>query len=229
VGLLEVAHRGSIFLDEIGDVPSSVQPKLLKVLEEKKFRRLGDVRERQVDIRLIAASHTRLVDLVERNAFRPDLYFRIATVVLEIPPLRERAEDIPVLAEGMLSTIAAELPREPLRLSSEAVRRLVEYPWPGNIRELKNVLERAALLAKGPEIRPEELGFEASAARPPSPAIGLPSGPGDKKLVHAEKEAIRRALVAEGGRVNRAAVSLGISRSALYEKIRRYGIVVSRS
>jgi len=229
VGLLEVAHRGSIFLDEIGDVPRSVQPKLLKVLEEKKFRRLGDVRERQVDIRLIAASHARLVDLVDRNLFRPDLYFRIATVVLEIPPLRERAEDVPVLAEAMLSAIAVELPREPLRLSAEAVRRLVEYPWPGNIRELKNVLERAALLAKGPEIRADELGFEGSEARPPSPSSAPGSDPGDKKLAQAEKEAIRRALTAEGGRVIRAAASLGISRSALYEKIRRYGIVVSRS
>jgi DNA-binding NtrC family response regulator len=221
LGLLEVAHRGSLFLDEIGDVPLPVQPKLLKVLEEKKFRRLGDVREREVDIRLIAASHAKLRELVERKLFRADLYFRIATVVLEIPPLRDRPQDIPALADAFLASIAAELPREPMRLSEEARRRLLAYAWPGNIRELKNVLERAALLARGPEIRGEDLGFEVGDAAPPSADAGL-------ALADAEKEAIRRALAAEGGRVNRAAASLGISRSALYEKIRRYGLVVSR-
>ena len=220
LGLLEVAHHGSLFLDEIGDVPLPVQPKLLKVLEEKRFRRLGDVRERQVDIRLIAASHADLPESVEKKLFRPDLYFRIATVVLEIPPLRERREDIPGLAEDLLTTIAADLPRDPLRLSDEALARLEAYAWPGNIRELRNVLERAALLARGPEIQAEELGFEKTRS---------PSAEGsDLTLGEAEKEAIRKALEAEGGRVNRAAAALGISRSALYEKIRRHGLVVPR-
>jgi DNA-binding NtrC family response regulator len=226
LGLLEVAHRGSLFLDEIGDVPLPVQPKLLKVLEEKRFRRLGDVREREVDIRLIAASHANLRALLERSLFRADLYFRIATVVLEIPPLRERAADIPALAETFLAAIASELPRDPVRLSDDARDRLLEYAWPGNIRELKNVLERAALLARSSEIRADELGFDtgpSAARRPTADGDG-----GGLALADAEREAIRKALAAERGRVNRAAASLGISRSALYEKIRRYRIVVPR-
>jgi DNA-binding NtrC family response regulator len=215
LGLLEVAHRGTLFLDEVGDVPLAVQPKLLKVLEEKRFRRLGDVRERQVDIRLIAASHANLPALVEKKAFRADLYFRIATVVLEIPPLRERAGDLPALAASLLDVIAAELPREPFSLTDDAVGRLQEYPWPGNVRELKNVLERAALLSRGSEIGAADLGLGGREG----------AAPADASLAEAEKEAIRRALAAESGRVNRAAASLGISRSALYDKMRRYGIV----
>jgi DNA-binding NtrC family response regulator len=226
-GLLEVADRGTLFLDEIGDVPLAVQPKLLKVLEEKKFRRLGDVRERRVDIRLIAASHENLSRLVEQARFRKDLFFRINTVVLEIPPLRERLEDLPLLASALLDQVSRELGREPMGLSPEAVAALQAYSWPGNIRELRNVLERVALLARGPEIGvgeiglkeigPGEIAFEASAAPP------------TLSLVTSEKELIRKALAAERGKVERAAASLGISRSSLYEKIRKYGIVVSRT
>ena len=173
-GLLDVAHRGTLFLDEIGDVPLSVQPKLLKVLEEKKFRRLGDVRQRQVDIRLIAASHENLEALVERKTFRPDLYFRINTVVLKIPPLRERLEDLGPLAELFLSQIALELDRRPMRLSPAALEKLRAHGWPGNIRELRNALERAVLLSPGPEVGPEEFSFgpapQAGAARTSRPA-----------------------------------------------------------
>jgi DNA-binding NtrC family response regulator len=221
LGLLEVAHRGTLFLDEIGDVPMPVQPKLLKVLEEKKFRRLGDVRERQVDIRLVAASHENLLSLVEKKAFRADLYFRIHTVLLEIPPLRERREDIASLAETLLERIAQDLGREPLRLSPAALKKLEAYSWPGNIRELRNALERAALLGRKWEIGVEDLGFDAAPGSSKRVSGGL-------DLVENEKDAIRRALAAHRGRVGRAAESLGISRSSLYEKIRKYGTEVSR-
>jgi DNA-binding NtrC family response regulator len=223
LGLLEVAHRGTLFLDEIGDVPLSVQPKLLKVLEEKKFRRLGDVRERQVDIRLIAASHENLDALVEKRKFRADLYFRINTVVLEIPPLRERPDDLTPLVELFLGQIALELDREPMRLASAALEKLHAHRWPGNIRELRNALERAVLLSHGPEVGPEEFSFE------PAPSTSAASAAGDGSLLETEKDLIRKTLEAERGRVGRAAESLGISRSSLYEKIRKYGIVVSRN
>jgi DNA-binding NtrC family response regulator len=221
LGLLEVAHKGTLFLDEIGDVPLSVQPKLLKVLEEKKFRRLGDVRERQVDIRLIAASHANLAALVEERKFRADLYFRINTVVLKIPPLRERPDDLTPLAELLLGQIALELDREPMRLASAALERLHAHRWPGNIRELRNALERAVLLAHGPEVGPAEFSFE--------PSTAAASAAGDGSLLETEKDLIRKTLEVERGRVGRAAESLGISRSSLYQKIRKYGIVVSRN
>jgi DNA-binding NtrC family response regulator len=223
LGLLEVAHKGTLFLDEIGDVPLSVQPKLLKVLEEKKFRRLGDVRERQVDIRLIAASHENLDALVEKKTFRADLDFRINTVVLEIPSLRERPDDLIPLAELFLGQIALELGRGPMRLESAALEKLRAHRWPGNIRELRNAIERAALLSHVAEVGPEEFSFE------PAPSTALASAAGDGSLFETEKGLIRKTLEAERGRVGRAAESLGISRSSLYQKIRKYGLVVSRN
>jgi DNA-binding NtrC family response regulator len=223
LGLLEVADRGTLFLDEIGDVPLAVQPKLLKVLEEKKFRRLGDVRERRVDIRLIAASHENLLALVERQRFRKDLYFRINTVVLEIPPLRERPEDLVGLADAFLQEIARDLGRESVRLSPSGRLKLESHSWPGNVRELRNALERAALLFRGPEIGPDDLGFEAGSSQERA------AGPSDLSLLETEKDLIRKALAAQRGRVESAAQSLGISRSSLYQKIRKYGIVVSRN
>lgn len=223
LGLLEVAHRGTLFLDEIGDVPLPVQPKLLKVLEEKKFRRLGDVRERQVDIRLIAASHENLDALVAKKKFRSDLYFRINTVMLEIPPLRDRPDDLTPLAEYFLAEIALALDREPMRLTPAALEKLHAHTWPGNIRELRNALERAVLLSHGREVGPEEFSFESA------PAKGAAPGAEDGSLLETEKDLIRRTLSAEHGRVGRAAELLGISRSSLYEKIRKYGIVVSRN
>jgi DNA-binding NtrC family response regulator len=222
IGLLEVAHRGTLFLDEIADVPLTVQPKLLKVLEEKKFRRLGDVRERQVDVRLIAASHQDLGHLVHAKRFREDLYFRINTVVLDIPPLRDRPEDLEPLAERFLQAIAAELPRPPIRLSHSALQKLRAYSWPGNIRELKNVLEHAALLCAGDEIGPGDFQFRRRTTE-------ISAVPATTDLLESEKHLIRKALENERGRVARAAEALGISRSSLYQKIRKYGIVVSRN
>ena len=222
-GLLEVAHRGTVFLDEVGDVDPQIQPKLLKVLEEKRFRRLGDTRDRRVDIRLIAATHQDLKRLVDEGRFRSDLYFRISAVPLAVPPLRERAEDIPALAELLLRTLAADLGRGEAQLGREALARLQVYPWPGNIRELRNVLDRALLLAESPTLGVGDLHFDAATG----PTAPLPLTT-DLTLAQLERQHIERVLAEERGRVAAAARKLGIPRSSLYEKLKSLGIPVSR-
>jgi DNA-binding NtrC family response regulator len=216
VGLLEVADRGTAFLDEIGDVDPAVQPKLLKVLEEKKFRRLGDVRDRTVDIRLITATHHDLAGRVRGGQFRSDLYFRISTVPLRVPPLRERREDIVPLARFLLRRLATDLGRGERGLAADAERALEEYLWPGNIRELRNVLERAVLLSDRSQLRRGDLRFEPAAA----------GGDGELYLTleELERRHIERVLHLEGGNVVRAAERLAVPRSSLYEKIKRFGI-----
>jgi DNA-binding NtrC family response regulator len=213
-----------VFLDEIGDLDPQVQPKLLKVLEEKRFRRLGEVRDRQVDVQLIAATHQDLAGLTREKKFRSDLYYRISTIPLRVPPLRERTEDIPVLARGLLEGLAADLGRRGLRLSSEAEERLGRYAWPGNVRELRNVLERALLLAGRDVIEADDLRFEDAAV--PSPTL-LPGA--TVTLEELEKQHIARVLQDLGGRVAEASHRLGIPRSTLYQKIKKFGIALPRS
>jgi DNA-binding NtrC family response regulator len=216
-GLLEVAHRGTIFLDEIGDVDAQVQPKLLKVLEEKQFRRIGDVRDRRVDIRLVTATHQNLAELVREKRFRNDLYFRINTVPLRVPALRERSEDVPSLAEQILDGLAARWGYARITLEPEAAEALTGHSWPGNIRELRNVLERAVLLSGRPTLSRRDLRFEAT--EPSAAPYDL-----DRTLIEVERQHIERVLRAEGGRVEAAAKRLGIPRSSLYQKIKRFGI-----
>jgi DNA-binding NtrC family response regulator len=226
-GLLEVAHRGVVFLDEIGDLDPQVQPKLLKVLEEKRFRRLGEVRDRQVDVQLIAATHQDLAGLTQERKFRSDLYYRISTLPLRVPPLRERAEDIPILARRLLEGFSADLGRRGLRLSPEAERRLGRYAWPGNIRELRNVLERALLLSGRDVIEADDLRFEGPDA---APAGDVPPGSESSlTLEELERQHIARVLEGLGGRVAEASQRLGIPRSTLYQKIKKYGIPLPRS
>nr|WP_243717893.1 sigma-54 dependent transcriptional regulator [Pseudomonas aeruginosa] len=160
-GILEIADGGTVFLDEIGDVDPRVQPKLLKVLEEQRFRRLGAVREREVDIRLIAATHQDLAGKVKERTFRSDLYFRISSIPLSMPALRERKEDIPALARTLLARLA-DAPGRSVRLGEDAEQALCGYAWPGNIRELRNVLERAVLLRNGDTIARRDLRFEST-------------------------------------------------------------------
>jgi len=216
-GLLEVAHGGTLFLDEIGDVDPAVQPKLLTVLEEGRFRRLGDVRDREVDVRLVAATHQDLAAAVREKRFRGDLFFRISALPLAVPPLRERAEDIPVLARALLARIAADLGRGELSLSEEAHDALRAYSWPGNTRELRNVLERAAILGRGQVLEARDVRFPAPFEAP---------GTDDSRLTleEVERRHIARVLDEEGGHVERAARRLGVPRSSLYERIRRLGI-----
>ncbi|HEX5759900.1 MAG TPA: sigma-54 dependent transcriptional regulator [Thermoanaerobaculia bacterium] len=221
-GLLEVAHRGTVFLDEIGDVDPLVQPKLLKVLEEHRFRRMGAVRDRVVDIRLIAATHHDLARRVQEKSFRGDLYFRVSTLPLVVPPLRERPEDVPLLARALLAILAADCGGGERRLTPAAERALARYRWPGNIRELRNVLERALLLADGAEIDVADLRFD------PLAAAGDGEGEGsDLSLEELERRHIERVLRRERRNVARAAEVLGVPKSSLYQKLKRFGIELS--
>ena len=223
-GLIEVAHRGTVFLDEIGDMDLAVQPKLLKVLEEKRFRRVGDVRERTVDVRFIAAANQDLSKRAEEKTFRQDLLYRLNTITFNVPALRERPEDIPVLAQTILESLARDIPSGRRVLASSAISALQDYHWPGNVRELRNRLEHAVLLTDGGTIDADVLGLPGRAA-----ASSAAPAPGDQTLKASEIQEITRALHAEGGRVERAAQRLGVPRSSLYQKIRKYGIAVPKA
>jgi transcriptional regulator with PAS, ATPase and Fis domain len=227
-GLLEVAHRGVVFLDEIGDLDPQVQPKLLKVLEEKRFRRLGEIRDRQVDVQLVAASHQNLPQLVQEKKFRGDLYFRISTIPLRMPSLRERPEDIPILARQLLGGFASDVGRRGLRLSPEAERALRTYSWPGNVRELRNVLERALLLGGRDVLEPADLRFEGPGATSTAPPEGS-AAEMHLTLEELEKVHIERVLREMGGRVAEASQRLGIPRSTLYQKLKRFEIALPRT
>jgi DNA-binding NtrC family response regulator len=221
-GLLEVAHRGTVFLDEIGDMDPTVQPKLLKVIEDKRFRRLGDVRDRQVDVRLIVASHQDLMELVGEKKFRSDLYYRVSTIPLRVPPLRERVEDVPLLAQDLVDRIAGEMGRGEASITAEAMGALQQYAWPGNVRELRNVLERAVLLCEGHELRRKDLRFAA----PGAPEAEAPEA--DLTLAEVERRHIERVLREEKWRVDPAARRLAVPRSTLYKRIKALGIEVPR-
>jgi len=222
IGLLEVAHRGSIFLDEIGDMDLQIQSKLIKVLEEKCFRRVGDVRDRRVDVRLIAATHQDLKKLVAEARFRKDLYFRVSAIPLRVPSLRERIEDIPLIAEAILRQSAADLAYGSVELAPDAVRALQAYPWPGNIREVRNVVERALLLGDKRVLDSKSLRFDEL-------VVPAADGETDLTLTQVERAHIERVLRRERGQVEKAAQVLGIPRSSLYQKLKKYGISLSRN
>lgn len=217
-GLLEVGHRGIVFLDEIGDMDLAIQPKLLKALEEKSFRRLGAVRDRQVDIRLIASTNLDLESMVHAKKFRDDLYYRVSTLSLRIPPLRERPEDVPVLAQAILDGICSRIGRPGIRLDDAALAELQTYAWPGNIRELANVLERAMIFQRGDFLRAGNLGLRGRtvAAAPESDEL--------LSLREIERAHIERVLRRVGGNVAEAAVVLGVARRTLYDRLKTLGI-----
>ena len=223
-GLLEVAHRGVLFLDEIGDVDMQVQPKLLKVLEEKRFRRMGEVRDRVADVQLIAATHQDLQEAIREKRFRSDLYFRISTIPLVIPPLRERREDIHLLARGFLERFGAEMGSPNIELDESAVGALRQHSWPGNVRELKNVIERAILLSDRKSITARELRFDSEAT---ASTAAIPNT--DLTLEQVERRYIEQVLREEGGRVDAASRRLGVPRSSLYQKIKKWDLPTSRS
>ncbi len=224
-GLLEMAHRGTLFLDEIGDVDLHVQAKLLKVVEDLRFRRLGDVRDRTVNVRLIAATHRDLPALVREQKFREDLYYRINALPLVVPPLRERGPDVVALARGLVERIAADVGRAGIRLSQEAEAVLLSSAWPGNVRQLRNVLERAILLTEREVLDAASLGLGLAVVT--ANPDGATSGP-PLTLEEAEKRHIEAVLQVEGS-VPRAAEVLGLSRSSLYERIRKHGIAARKN
>jgi DNA-binding NtrC family response regulator len=217
VGLLEAAHRGTVFLDEIGDMDLQIQPKILKALEEKRFRRLGGLQDRKVDFRLIAATHQKLDRLVQDQLFRSDLFYRISAIQISVPPLRERAEDIPTFGQILLNRLTTDCGRESMHLSQGALQKLRQHHWPGNIRELRNVLERALMGAKSSIIEALDLDFASS------PGSQSSTGHSNLTLKELERHYIIQILSEEGGHVDRAAKRLDIPRSTLYQKIKTYG------
>lgn len=215
-GLIEEAHGGVMFLDEVGDLDPAVQPRLLKVLEDKVSRRLGSVREHRSDVRFLFASNYDLGALVREKRFRQDLFYRINSLTLTCPPLRTRAEDIPEITGHLLDSISGGAGGPPLRIAADAMPALQAHDWPGNIRELRHVLERAALVCTGGVISAADLRLER-VVRPP-----VERHDATLTLQGAENRHIRSVLAAEGGNVERTARRLGVPRSTLYQKIKTY-------
>lgn len=213
-GKFELASGGTVFLDEVADAPLGIQAKLLRVLQEKEVERLGGRQKIPVDVRVVAATHADLREQVRRHAFREDLYWRLRVVEIELPPLRERREDIPRLAAHFLSRIAARDGRRAASLTREAVAALLRHPFPGNVRELENLLEGAVALSASDVLDAGDLQIGTGGAEPPH-ALGSPSS---QDLDSLEKEHIRRVLTSVGGNKSQAARILGIHRRTLYRK-----------
>jgi len=224
IGRFEAAAGGTLFLDEIGDLPAEVQVKLLRVLQDKAVERVGSSRPVPVDVRLIAATHRDLPREIEEGRFREDLYYRLAVVSIEIPPLRRRRSDIPLLVEHFISKYAETAPEGPTKVSREAMDLVVRYDYPGNVRELENIVQHAMVLARGDQITTDDLPPTVlGAAVEPSAAATLDSDASLPARVAAlEKAAIEEALAAEGGNQSKAARRLGISERALRYKLAKF-------
>jgi DNA-binding NtrC family response regulator len=219
-GKFEIADGGTIFLDEIGDISPKLQGDLLRVLQERSFYRLGGTEEVQVDARVIAATHKNLQAMVQDGQFREDLYYRLNVIEIRIPPLRERREDIPLLANHFLERLAHELTKDVSGISQSAMKVLVDYDWPGNVRELENAIERAIVTARDRVLGDDDfrfLGASAAQRRSWTPPANL-------TLQDLEREAITAAIQRTDGNIKEAAAALGIDRSTLYDKIKRYDI-----
>jgi transcriptional regulator with PAS, ATPase and Fis domain len=219
-GLITLAHQGSLFLDEIGDMPPSLQAKLLKVLENSEVTPLGDTKIRAVDIRVIAATNVDIARRIEEGTFRKDLYWRLNVIEIKVPPLRERPDDIGMLTNHFIKRLATEHGKEITGLDNEALALLLAYPWPGNVRELKNIIERAIVLAEGTTITARDLHerlLDAETARDPvSPLKAC--------LSDYEKTLLLQAYETHGKDKEKTARALGIDLATLYRKIKKYGI-----
>jgi len=240
-GLVEAAEGGFLFLDEIGDVDLSVQGKLLRAIEERAVRRVGSVRERKIDFRIVAATNRDLEREARQERFRKDLYFRLAVIVLDVPPLRERGSDVLLLTEHFLRSFNAKYGKVVREMSAAARDLLLSYPWPGNVRELSHVIERAVLWSRGPTLDIEHLAVTSptgvgSADHGASRASGSPGGepgaapaaaalpPPGVDLAQWEKSVIERALREAGGNQTKAAQRLGISRDTLRYRLKKFGL-----
>ena len=220
IGRFELADKGTLFLDEVGDIPLALQPKLLRVLQEQEFERLGSTRTHQVDVRLVAATNRNLEDMVKRNEFRSDLYYRLNVFPISLPPLRARCEDIPALVEHFVEIYAHRMGKQIDHISSEAMSELISYSWPGNIRQLQNFIERSVILSSESVLRPPSLKAAAAAAAEPESQKAV-------TLEEAERDHIRKTLehtrwVVAGP--NGAAARLRIHRSTLYYRLQKLGI-----
>jgi len=221
-GLFEIASDGTLFLDEIGDMDVTVQARLLKAIEEKRFRRVGGIRDLTTNLRLIAATNRDLGADVAAGRFRGDLYYRLNVVRVRMPPLRERLEDIPLLVDVILRPLAKEMGRPAPSVSARALKRLASYPWPGNVRELRNVLERAMLTMTGKEIASEDLLLESDSKSLAKTDGGLPSADWEiRPLEDMVADYVTASVAAAGGNVRKAARQLQISPSTLYARMKK--------
>ena len=218
IGRFELADKGTLFLDEVGDIPPGLQPKLLRVLQEQEFERLGSTRTHQVDVRLVAATNRNLVDMVKRNEFRSDLYYRLNVFPIPLPPLRARREDIPALVEHFVEIYARRVGKQIEHIPPETMFALVSYQWPGNIRELQNFIERSVILTSGNVLHPPLASLKSGAEAESLGAITLE----DAERDHIRKTLEQTRWVVAGP--NGAAARLGIKRSTLYFRMQRLDI-----
>ncbi len=216
IGRFELASGGTLFLDEIANIPMRQQAKLLRVLETGELERVGSSKTQKVDVRMLSATNADLRAECAAGRFREDLLFRLNTVEISLPPLRERREDIPALAGHFLARYAARYRRQIEGLEPSALQMMLQYGWPGNVRELDHTIERAVLMARGQRIEPADLGLNAQR--------GTAHSMDDMSLEAVEAILIRKALARAGGNVSHAADALGLSRGALYRRIEKYGL-----
>ncbi len=224
IGRVEQANMGTIFLDEIGDMDISLQGKILRVLEEREFERVGGQRTIKVDVRVIAATNRDLLSLVHEGKFREDMYYRINVVNIHLAPIRERKEDIEPLVRYFIRRYAKEFNKQVSDIDPAALRTLIDYPWPGNVREIRNCMERAVLLAEGDFIRPDDISIAAG----PKSEEGADDGQRLSSLANTEKELILDALKRHEWVQKDAAKALGISKRVMHYKIQKYGITHHR-
>jgi formate hydrogenlyase transcriptional activator len=218
-GRFEVADKGTLFLDEVGDIPLELQPKLLRVLQEQEFERLGSTRTQQVDVRVVAATHRDLKQMVHSGEFRSDLYYRLHVFPLFVPPLRERREDIPLLVRHFVEEYARRMKRRIETISPHAMEAFRNYSWPGNVRELQNFIERAVILSPGSVLHPPLADLKQAAVQTPSPELGT--------LEEMEREHVLRAIRLSNWKIggpNGAAARLGMKRTTLAYRIRKLNI-----
>jgi two-component system nitrogen regulation response regulator NtrX len=228
-GKFELAHGGTIFLDEIGDMSLKTQAKVLRVLQEQVLTAVGGSRDTRVDARVVAATNKDLTQEIRTGRFREDLYFRLNVVPVFVPPLRDRQEDIPVLADHFMALLAREYGRRPKAFERGAVTVLQQYPWPGNVRELRNLVERLMIMVPGDRIASRDLSFLDTSA----PGVAEAARPTANAPLHDardqfERDYILRALAQQQGNISRTAEVLGVERSNLYRKMKAFGIAPSR-
>jgi DNA-binding NtrC family response regulator len=228
IGRFEAAAGGTIFLDEIGDMPLETQAKVLRVLQERMLERVGGNQPINIDVRVVAATHRDLEKEVEEGRFREDLYYRLRVVQVDLPPLRERAEDVPALVDRFLANLAERHGREKMRISVEALNALTRHDWPGNVRELRNVVEQAGVLATPPEIQPSDLALMKKRNKSGLDAIpeeGVSFAEAKRRAVEEfERAYLLRALREHDGNISRTAESIGMVRQSLQQKIRELGL-----
>jgi two-component system, NtrC family, response regulator len=216
-GKIELAHEGTFFLDEVGDLPMALQAKLLRFLQERVIERVGGRKEIPVDVRIVCATHQNLKKLIEESRFREDLYYRLSEIVITIPPLRERVGDAALLAHHFKNKFCAQEKRASLSFSQDALAAIESHPWPGNVREMENCIKRAVIMAEGPIVTAEDLGLQTSSG---------PAEPINLRQIRdkAEYDALMKALARVNGNVVKAAELLGVSRPTIYDLMNRHGI-----